>query len=332
MTYARLRHSTRVDEGEWIVSRLAPFASGVSAIVPTGFEAYVRVFHPVPVAGGPVAQQEHLTWADVAARTGATMHPLAQYDAIAGVPRSAKREGAGVGDPRTGHLEPDALNALCAVLVRHTITPERCWFALWAGYGWMHGSPGIAMLTLVQHAPAPEARRAPYPTFTPPGFPRLPRGGARPPTAPGDPGYVPPAFPPDVMAGPRFRIPQRDYFLFEGPVAAAPELGWNSPGGYFHPQSPNIFWPHDRAWCVATEIDLDSTYIGGSEALARALLAEPQLETWRVRADDPISADSDSVNPLEGSRFDPPGSRSKRSPPGLLRSLARMFRSRGRPK
>ena len=281
------------------MSRLAPFASGVSAIVPTGFEAYVRVFHPVPaMASGLVAKQEPVTWADVAARTGAVMHPLAQYDAIAGVPRSAKRERAGVGEPRTGHLEPDALNALCAVLARHTSTPERCWFALWEGYGWMQGSPAMAMLTLDEH-PAP--------------------------TAPGDPGYVPPAFPPDVIKGPRFRIPQRDYFLLEGPVAAAGESGHRPRSDVFFPQSPNIFWPDDRAWCVATEIDLDSTYVGGSEALAQALLAEPRLETGRVEPGDPINAYSDSINPLGGSRYNAPPRRSMRSPHALVRLVARAF-------
>lgn len=332
MTYARLRHSTRVDEGDWIASRLAPFASGVSAIVPTGFEAYIRVLHPVPVVNtGPAERQEHVTWAEVAQRTGATMHPLAQYEAIAGIHRSSRRERARVGEPRTGHLEPGTLEVLCAVLARHTGTPERCWFALWEGYGWMQGSPAIAMLTLVQHAPPPDARRAPYPSSTPPDFPRPPRGRARPPTAPGDPGYVPPAFPPDVMDGPRFRIPQRDYFLLEGPLDAAGELGHRPRPDVFFPQSPNIFWPDDRAWCVATEIDLDSTYIGGSEALAQALLGEPRLEARRVQPGDPINAYSDSINPLEGSRYDVPPRRSLRSPPALLRRLGRALR-RLRPK
>lgn len=307
---SRLRHSDRVEEGDWIVSRLAPFASGVSAIVPTGFEAYIRVLHPVPVVkAGPGGTQRYLTWAEVAARTGRTVHPLVQFVSIAGTRRSPLREVAGAEEPHEGQLEPHVLKPLCDVLAGQTSTPERCWFALWEGYGWMQGSPAIAELVLV----------------------RPHKDGTRPPTAPGDPGYVPPAFPPEVIAGPRFRIPQRDYFLFEGPVAAAPELGWNSPGGYFHPQSPNIFWPHDRAWCVATEIDLDSTYIGGSEALAQALLAEPQLEAWRVQPSDGIGHASDTVNPYEGSRYDESYSRSHGPPPALLRRLTRAFGPR-RPK
>lgn len=323
---SRLRHSDRVEEGDWIISRLAPFASGVSAIVPGGFEAYIRVLHPVPVVNaGPVERQEHVTWGEVAHRTGATMHPLAQYEAIAGMHRSPRRERAGVSEPPTGELDSEVLKVLCAVLARHTSTPERCWFALWEGYGWIQGSPAIAMSRLVQHAPPRDTRRAPYPSFTRSALPRPPWGRARPPTAPGDPGYVPPAFPPDVIEGPRFRLPQRDYFLFEGPLDGTAEMGWTSPGGHFLPQSPNIFWPDDRAWCVATEIDLDSTYVGGSEALARALLAEPRLETWRVEPAAPITAYSDSINPLEGSRYDAPPRHSMRSPPALLRLVARAF-------
>jgi hypothetical protein len=54
-------------------------------------------------------------------------------------------------------------------------------------------------------------------------------------------------------------LPQRDYLLFEGPLEAATELGWNMQGGGFVPQSPNLFWPDDHAWCVASEIDLFCT-------------------------------------------------------------------------
>jgi hypothetical protein len=39
-------------------------------------------------------------------------------------------------------------------------------------------------------------------------------------------------------------------------------------------QSPNLWWPGDRAWCVATDIDLQTTHIGGTGALVEALLAD----------------------------------------------------------
>lgn len=65
----------------------------------------------------------------------------------------------------------------------------------------------------------------------------------------------------------------RDYLLFTGPVTAATAFR-NDP--WF--QSPNLWWPEDRAWFVATEIDGYSTYIGGEQACIDALVAHPHLE------------------------------------------------------
>jgi hypothetical protein len=67
---------------------------------------------------------------------------------------------------------------------------------------------------------------------------------------------VPPVLPAEVLNGPRVQLPGRDDLLFAGPLAAAPEVGWAHPLGGFFPQSPNLFWPQDHAWCVASEIDL----------------------------------------------------------------------------
>ncbi len=43
-------------------------------------------------------------------------------------------------------------------------------------------------------------------------------------------------------------------------------------------QTPNLWWPHDRCWCVATDVDDDVTHIGSVE-LITALHADPRLET-----------------------------------------------------
>ncbi|WP_327045800.1 hypothetical protein OG320_29665 [Microbispora sp. NBC_01189] len=53
-----------------------------------------------------------------------------------------------------------------------------------------------------------------------------------------------------------------------------PEVWWT--------QSPSLFWPADRAWCVATEIDFDSTFVGGSTAAIGAVLTAPMLEAWPI--------------------------------------------------
>lgn len=79
-----------------------------------------------------------------------------------------------------------------------------------------------------------------------------------------------------------------------GPLEAAVDLG--SRVAFFVPQSPNLFWPADLAWCVATEIDLPYTYVGGSAALVEDVLAHPALEAWPAEPSDPVSYDSDDVN------------------------------------
>jgi hypothetical protein len=95
---------------------------------------------------------------------------------------------------------------------------------------------------------------------------------------------------------PRLRLPHRSYLLFRGELAAAAELGGNVTPDWFLPHSPNLLWPEDRSWCVATEVDYDSTLVGGSVPLVAAVLAAPDLEAWPVGPDDDLSVDGDQVN------------------------------------
>jgi hypothetical protein len=246
-----------VSAADWLGPRLRRFGSAVAAVVPDGFPAYVRILHP---ARGPDNRPVH--WAEVAAWSGRRMHRRAQFHAIARpttwVPTDpAPWDGE---PPPDGNLPAELLRLLCTTLAEHTSTPDSCWFCLWDGYGWLYGSPSVGIVG--------------------------PRGSLP----------VPPAFPPKVLDGPRVRLPHRNYLLFTGPLAAASQLGWASPGGGVFPQSPNLFWPRDHAWCVASEIDLYCTLIAGSEALAQALLDDPRLEAWPVQPADPIAFDSDQIN------------------------------------
>jgi hypothetical protein len=77
-------------------------------------------------------------------------------------------------------------------------------------------------------------------------------------------------------------------------------------------QSPNLWWPDDRAWCVATEIDLMSTYVGGSHRCVRAVLDRPELEAAAVESSDGIAADSDAVNPSAHQEPPPAGGHGRR--------------------
>ena len=63
-----------------------------------------------------------------------------------------------------------------------------------------------------------------------------------------------------------------------------------------HEQSANLWWPADQAWCVVTDIDLMSTYVGGSAACIADLLATRGLEVVPAAPDDRVAIDP--VNPL----------------------------------
>jgi hypothetical protein len=111
-------------------------------------------------------------WAEVAAWSGRTMHRLAQFHAISR-PAAAPAGPAPWNDedPPAGNLPAELLRILCGALAEHTGTTESCWFCLWNGYGWLYGSPWAGIM------------------------------GRREPIA------VPPAFPAEVLDGPRVRLP-----------------------------------------------------------------------------------------------------------------------------
>lgn len=62
-------------------------------------------------------------------------------------------------------------------------------------------------------------------------------------------------------------------------------------------QSASLIWPTDRTWCIATEIDWDSTLIAGSDLLIDAVLTDRDLEAFEVRYHDDLSQAGDVVNP-----------------------------------
>jgi hypothetical protein len=87
-------------------------------------------------------------------------------------------------------------------------------------------------------------------------------------------------------------MPQRPMVLLRGPLSAMhtafSTLGW--------PESASLWWPDDRSWCVATDIDLMSTYVGGSAECIDAVLADQRLEAFAVTVDQTVHWQSDTLN------------------------------------
>ncbi len=58
----------------------------------------------------------------------------------------------------------------------------------------------------------------------------------------------------------------------------------------------NLIWCDDPDWWITTDIDLNSTYIGGDKKLIQEILDSPALEALPVNVDDGITICSDQVN------------------------------------
>jgi hypothetical protein len=94
-------------------------------IVPRGFEAYARIFHPVGL------DEDRRRWADVAKTTGRVAHADMQWEAIT-KPVAGGSEWSGP-RPFEGFLNEEEFKALAEALERFTATPDDCWFGFWDG-------------------------------------------------------------------------------------------------------------------------------------------------------------------------------------------------------
>jgi hypothetical protein len=259
----------------WIAPRLGAFGSGVGGVMPAGFEAYARILHPARSTG-----DDPVRWDVVAAAYGKVAHSLMQFHTLVGASSTTNdiKTGPWKGSPPSeGDLEPESLAALLDVLARHTDGSQKCWFAVWEGWGWMTGAVSTVVFAWSDD---PSAAADPVHEAQPAQFVAEP--------------VTPNVAPPDHRA--RVELPSRNYVLFGGPLNAALEVGYWPTPNWFLPQSPSIFWPDDVSWCVATEIDLFCTYVGGSRALIDELLADERLEVWEAHLGDPVAYDTDVLN------------------------------------
>lgn len=160
------------------------------------------------------------------------------------------------------------LDVLCEILGSHTADPDHCYFGLCTIQGWLDSVP-VAYLK------------------------------------------------------PFLRLPNRDHIVLAGPLDAVGQLSrdWSGSGSLravfvvpcgespaeFGEQDwgwrrdvPNLIWPADRSWFVASEVDFDSTLVGGSAELVNAIVQSPALEAWRVEPTDSLAFDADKINGTPG--------------------------------
>lgn len=335
--------------GNWLVP-LVPDEPGalVRGVAGLGFPAYVRILHPAPAQrDGPMTRDEwgiHPTveesswrWADVAARTGGTMHRLVHWGAMTGHDFSdhvSVADGWTVTSPEQGYFDPDLLAVLTEHLRPATSTPDDLVAGIWPGWSALNGGSAIYSRpdgdddACDDPTPAKMTDDGPARTTGIPlrsgfvdGFTHRLGFGAHP-VRDAPPFYEErralrqararrrgtPA--PDIRTaadrGPFLEFPIREFILFATDLdtLADPEwpkhadIGW-SDGGIGLPLSgpmPQLIWPEDHAWVLASEIDWDSTILAGPRGLVDAVLADDRFETFEVYEDDELAWESDTVN------------------------------------
>jgi hypothetical protein len=217
-------------------------------------------------------------WSDVAAWSGTSLHPLAQFHAIAGRWEYEPRKPVGwPGENPDERLTPQQLRVLCEILTRHTTTPDRCWLTVWDGYGnlpqeWERTAPRV-------HQPHRayyifQRRLADVLEFSA----QIDRIGWDQDPLPPSMGYL-------VATGPSM-VEDRP-----------PNQVERHTDGLASIQSPNQWWPQDHAWCVASEIDFDSTLVAGSDGLIAEITAHPELEAFAIKPTDDLTRKGDKINP-----------------------------------
>jgi hypothetical protein len=250
--------------GSWVLAGTHGSTHQVRSLIPDVFEDYARIFHPaarqadVPLpAEADDGVWREVRWREIAEANGKIAHPAMQWPSI-----TAGRDNGPGTQPALWERAPQAdslplrlTRILCEILAEFTGTPERCWCAVWEGYGCVVGVRADSTL-------------------------------------------------------PRLAMWNRSMIVACGPLSAVAEKSFadgsvDASGESY--RSPSLWWPDDRAWCVATDVDMRETYLGASRACVDRLLADDRLEIMRVTADQDITWEADAINRRRSSTAPLPG-------------------------
>jgi hypothetical protein len=246
--------SDQVRAADWIVDALSDDLASVAWLVPRTFPAVGRLLHPVVQVRNGL--RVVIPWSEIAAEAGCELTSGTQFPALVDL---ADGQWTRHDQQFIGTLPPEEARVLVDILRRFTTTASRCWFGVSSEFGWngydypLGGVPFEAESTAL----SPDADGE----GTDSEVDRVP------------------------YDKPVVQAPHRSFMLYPGAIDDALLLAER----FEWAQVPNLWWPEDRAWCVRTDIDLDSTYIAGSDRLVDALIAEPGLEVLRATFDDEIA-------------------------------------------
>lgn len=308
--------------GAWLRARL----DDDLGVVPHGYAAYARVFHPASVQWLPDRpmptpeeywklspeetsalsdrmQDAPASWADTATAFGATLHPLAQWQRLVRTPPEADwrtriaPDGRAFDAPEEGVMPPALLAPLAAHLAAGTTTPDDGFAAVWEGFGGLLGFFGeTPSRAFFGFSDDPDHARVLDQSFKD----RFNNPFRKPTWQQG-------ILSDEISKGARLELPGRDYVLFSAAPRAFADPAWILDAPWrdregeehgFAPsaQHPNILWPQDRAWVMVSEIDFDSTVVAGSAELIAAICADERLEARVIPEGADLSWEGDTVN------------------------------------
>jgi hypothetical protein len=257
--------STDVGAAAWIDPACDPPGRHLGALIPGGYGAYCRLFHPAWRDDGPGGMVV-VRWWEIAEWAGRAVHPEMQFEGISRPSRPPTGAQPWTHEPGLGPSDDDT-TVLPELLTEHTSTPDACWFATWEGQNDPSGRTAFVQMS------GPTAPSTPEPDDD---------------AMLSDADLV--AFrrsipPPDIWSGPRAAIGGFDYLLYRGTA--------RTPGPMVEPA---YWWPDDRAWIVVSHFDFPCTYVGGSQALIDAIVADPRLEALPASLTDDVMSDGDAIN------------------------------------
>jgi len=91
--------------------------------------------------------------------------------------------------------------------------------------------------------------------------------------------------------GAKVDLPDRSYYLSRGPIESVRTFGSDIDW-----RPPNLWWSSDHAWCVSSEVDLASTYVGASAACVAKILEIPSIEAMLISDDARVDSGADLIN------------------------------------
>jgi hypothetical protein len=104
-----------------------------------------------------------------------------------------------------------------------------------------------------------------------------------------------------VENAPLIQLPNRPMYVIAGSIDDAADP-FGIPG-----RTANLWWAADRQWCVATDIDLMTTYVGAGARCIEAIVRSDVLEAMPVPSDQRVTWDADTINPLPHPPYGLPG-------------------------